>query len=147
MVDLIPILKNREDNSELLIFPQCREIIDQITSYYNKIGYNLPWIGYLIKQDDEWVGSAGFKGGPAINSVEIAYVTFEHYRSKGIGTSVCAALVKLARQAAPEVTITARTLPEPNHSTRILEKNNFYLKGTVTDPEDGDVWEWVWQEK
>jgi len=43
------------------------------------------------------------------------------------------------------VRITARTLPEKNYSTRILEKNNFVLLGFVTDPEDGEVWEWEYK--
>jgi hypothetical protein len=43
------------------------------------------------------------------------------------------------------VKITARTLPQRNFSTKILEKNEFEFAGIVNDPEDGDVWEWVYQ--
>jgi hypothetical protein len=40
--------------------------------------------------------------------------------------------------------ITARTLPEENHSTKILRKNSFTFVGSVMDPEDGEVWEWMY---
>jgi hypothetical protein len=33
---------------------------------------------------------------------------------------------------------------EENFSTKILRKNNFTLIGTVIDPEDGEVWEWIY---
>jgi hypothetical protein len=36
----------------------------------------------------------------------------------------------------------ARTLPEKNFSTRILEKNAFKFMATVNDLDDGEVWEW-----
>jgi len=38
-------------------------------------------------------------------------------------------------------------LAEENFSTSILRKNNFLLMGVVNDPEDGDVWEWLYQNK
>jgi hypothetical protein len=52
-------------------------------------------------------------------------------------------LVELSRETDPSIKITARTLPEKNFSARILEKNNFIFVGRVCDPDDGEVWEWV----
>lgn len=60
----------------------------------------------------------------------------------GIATSIARELVAVAKIAAPEITVTAQTLPERNASTRILEKLGFALRGTVVHPEDGEVWEW-----
>jgi len=38
--------------------------------------------------------------------------------------------------------IRAHTLPEPNASTRVLQKCGFEQVGEVTDAEDGLVWRW-----
>jgi RimJ/RimL family protein N-acetyltransferase len=70
---------------------------------------------------------------------------FENYQQKGIATRICKQLVELSLATDPSVRITARTLPEKNYSTRILEKNNFVLLGFVTDSEDGEVWEWEYR--
>ena len=51
-------------------------------------------------------------------------------------------LIEVASRS-PEVRrITARTLPEPNASARVLEKVGMAFAGEVMDPEDGRVWEW-----
>jgi [ribosomal protein S5]-alanine N-acetyltransferase len=43
--------------------------------------------------------------------------------------------------------VTAQTLPEDNASTRVLRKLGFVLKGSVIDPEEGTVWERLFDEK
>ena len=91
------------------------------------------------------VGMAGFKGQPADEKVEISYGTNEQFRQKGIGGEVCKMLVELSTRTNPSVIITARTLPEQNYSTRILENNDFELLGIVIDEEDGEVWEWKYK--
>jgi RimJ/RimL family protein N-acetyltransferase len=90
------------------------------------------------------VGSAGFKGPPIKGRVEIAYGTFEEYRMCGIGTAICKLLVDVSLKKDPSIKITARTISEENFSTRVLQNNNFRLLGTVMDPEDGEVWEWLY---
>jgi RimJ/RimL family protein N-acetyltransferase len=55
---------------------------------------------------------------------------------------MCSSLVKIARDAHPTITVTARTLPAENASTKILKKNGFVLSGVVIDEEDGEVFEW-----
>ena len=43
-----------------------------------------------------------------------------------------------------QIKITARTLQFENASTTILKKNGFrYLKPFI-DPDDGEVWDWVY---
>lgn len=139
---LLPINKNPEDNPEFINNPLCQDTIYMTLDFYKKIGFTPPWICYYAKQGDNLVGSAGFKGQPVNGTVEIAYGTFEKYRKQGIGVKICKALVDLSLRIDPFIKITARTLPERNFSTRILEKNNFEFIGIVNDPEDGDVWEW-----
>jgi ribosomal-protein-alanine N-acetyltransferase len=57
---------------------------------------------------------------------------------------MCRQLVLLAQRTDPKLIITARTLPEYNYSTKILQRNGFRLLGNVWDKEDGDVWEWLY---
>jgi len=144
---LIPINERIEDNKEFVDNPLCREIICMTVDFFKKVGYKIPWIGYYAKQDEVLVGSAAFKGPPNNGVVEIAYGTFEPYRQKGIGTKICKLLVELALKTDPVIKITARTLPQKNFSTKILQTNGFEFSGTVNDPEDGDVWEWVYKKK
>jgi len=144
-MELIPIKKELADNEAFIGDPSCQEIISMTVDFYKKIGFVPPWIGYIAKQNGNFVGSAGFKGQPVNGIVEIAYSTFEPYQNQGIGTAICKKLVKLSLEADPSVKITARTLPENNFSTRILEKNNFTFIGTVDDPDDGPVWEWAFE--
>lgn len=146
-MELIPIKKNLEDNHEFLDNPQCMEALPMSVEFYKNVGYVPPWIGYFAKENRELVGTAGFKGPPVKGTVEIAYGTFENQRGKGLGTIMCKALVEIAVRTDASLRITARTLPEKNHSSRILEKNSFILTGTVDDPDDGPVWEWVFTSK
>ena len=145
MMELLPIKETPGENEELINHPLSQESVIMTIGFYKKVGFVQPWIGYIAKQDGEMVGAAGFKGQPINGTIEIAYGTFEDYQKKGIGTEICRQLVELSLRTDPTIKITARTLPEKNYSTRILEKNNFYFNGTVNDPEDGDVWEWVFK--
>ena len=140
---LIPIKESLEGNEEFISNPSCQESFYMTIDFYKRIGYVPPWIGYYAKENNDVVGCAGFKGQPANGMIEIAYGTFEQYRKQGIGTAICKLMVDLALQTDASLKITARTLPEKNFSTRILKRNNFFFTGTVNDPEDGEVWEWV----
>ena len=142
---LIPIKESIEENHEFASDPMCRDSLDMTINFYKSVGYSPPWIGYYARQDAELVGCAGFKGRPVDGKVEIAYGTFEKYQRKGVGTEMCKQLVSLSLHADPLIRIMARTLPEKNFSTRILEKNAFKCNGTVTDIDDGEVWEWEYQ--
>jgi len=141
-LELIPIREKPEENLAFINDPACAETIYMTLDFYQRAGYDPPWICYYAKLNNQLVGSAGFKGKASSGTIEIAYVTFEHFRKQGIGTMICRELVTLAQKTNPALKITARTLPEKNYSTRILEKNNFIFTGTVNDPEDGAVWEW-----
>lgn len=144
-MELIPIREKIEENEALGTVPFVRDIIFQTTEFYKKVGFVPPWIGYFVKKDNRLVGSAGFKGPPRNNTVEIAYGTFEEYRNQGIGTGMCRLLVSISMNNDASIKITARTDQPNNFSTKILQKNNFKCMGIVTDPEDGEVWEWVFQ--
>lgn len=144
-MEFIPIQEKLEDNQEFLTNPYSAETIQMSIDFYNRVGYVPPWIGYYVKHNNELVASVGFKGPPVNNTIEIAYGVFEAHQRQGLGKAVCKMLVDLAIKTDPTLKITARTFSENNFSTRILEKNNFLLSGTVQDPEDGEVWEWIYQ--
>jgi len=141
-MELIAIKETLEENGEFLSNPLCEESLPMSVDFYKRVGFTPPWIGYYVKLNNELVAAAGFKGKPVNGAVEIAYGTFPNFQQQGIGTAVCKKLVELSLQTDPLARITARTLPESNYSTRILEKNNFICLGVVQDPEDGAVWEW-----
>ena len=144
---LLPIKEETEDNETFTSNPLCAEILLMTIDFYKKVGFVQPWIGYFAEENGQIVGCAGFKGKPINGTVEIAYGTFEQYQKQGIATDMCKQLVELSRSTDPSIRITARTLPEENFSTSVLRKNNFLLTGVVNDPEDGDVWEWLYQNK
>ena len=140
--ELLPIQELLEQNTDFIHHPECQESLEMTIGFYKTVGYHPPWICYYAKLDNQLVGAAGFKGRPVNNKIEIAYGTFPDFMNRGIGTLICHHLVLLARRTDASVVITARTLPEHNYSTKILQKNNFKLIGNVWDKDDGDVWEW-----
>jgi RimJ/RimL family protein N-acetyltransferase len=144
-MNLISIKERLEDNQEFLQSTQLQESLNMTIGFFEKVGYEIPWIGYFVQQNEHMVGCAAFKGPPRNGRMEIAYGTFEPYRQKGVGTEICRLLLELAFKTDSTLIITARTLPEKNFSTKILEKNGFYFLDKVNDPEDGDLWEWIYQ--
>jgi [ribosomal protein S5]-alanine N-acetyltransferase len=142
---LLPVHQTLSENPAFANNPLCKETLSMCIEFYKRVGFNPPWICYYVEENGKLVGNAAFKGKPINNSVEIAYGTMDGHQQKGIGTRICKHLVELSLATDPSVRITARTLPENNFSTKILEKNNFILLGIVNDPEDGDVWEWEYR--
>jgi ribosomal-protein-alanine N-acetyltransferase len=141
-MELIPIKEHLHQNKQFADHPDCQESIYMCIDFYKKAGFNPPWICYYVRQNDQLVAAAAFKGKPVNNKVEIAYGTFPRFQQQGIGAKIAGILVRLSLKADPSVVITARTLPEENYSAKILRKNNFKLRGTIMDDEDGEVWEW-----
>ena len=144
---LLPIKETIKENEVFAKNPFCNESLSMCIDFYKRVGFDPPWICYYVEEDGELIGNAAFKGRPINNIVEISYGTMESHRQQGVGTRICKHLVELSLATDPSVRITARTLPEKSYSTRILEKNNFILLGFVTDPEDGEVWEWEYKKK
>ena len=144
-MELIAVQECLDDNLEFTGNPLCHESIYTSVDFYKKVGFSPPWICYYVKQNENLIGCAAFKGKPVNGAVEIAYGTFENFRNQGVGTYICKILVELSLRTDSTVRITARTLPEGNFSTKILKKNGFQFIGNVYDPEDGDVWEWEYK--
>ena len=122
--------------------PVVVTVVEATLQLYRTVGYEPPWVGYLAFEDDECVGTCGFKAPPQLNRVEIAYFTFPEYESRGIATRMASELIHIALEKSPAMTVTAQTLPEENASTTILKKLQFRWVGVLEHPEDGLVWEW-----
>lgn len=138
------ILQPNEDRTDnLFASSDCQSLLKIYEDYYPKIGFKLPWVAYLILRQNQVVGSCSFIGQPIDGKVEIAYWTFKEFEGQGIASFACNELIKISKINDPKVIITAKTAPEKNASTKILEKNNFTFTKIVQDDEIGDSWLWT----
>jgi [ribosomal protein S5]-alanine N-acetyltransferase len=122
-----------------------RAVLTATADLYANVGFEAPWIGYIALNDDTPVGTCGFKSAPRNGRVEIAYFTFPGCEGCGVGTAMAAALVALAEECDPGITIAAQTREARNASHAILEKLNFRQIATIAHTEDGTVVEWQLQ--
>jgi RimJ/RimL family protein N-acetyltransferase len=141
-MELVPVLEKLEDNIRFINNPDFDDSLRMAVDFYKRVGFNMPWICYYARLEDQFVGCAGYKGKPVNGRIEIAYGVCPQYMNKGIGTLIAKTLVDLSLETDPSIIITAKTLPEENYSARILRKNNFKLLGLVIDPQDGALWDW-----
>ncbi|GAB3920936.1 GNAT family N-acetyltransferase [Larkinella terrae] len=144
-MELLPIKATLDENAGFQEHPECETSLAMTVDFFNRIGYQPPWIGYYARENGELVGSAAFKGAPKNGRVEIAYGTFPQFQRQGIASEMCRKLVLLAQQTDPAVTISARTFEPGDESSRVLQRNGFVGLGTVWDEEDGAVWEWEYR--
>lgn len=105
----------------------------------------LRWSGYFVVDEDtrEVIGSCAFKSPPTAEGiVEIAYFTYPGFEGRGYATAMATKLIALASGSPAVRQVIAHTLPEPNASTRVLQKVGMTFAGEVIDPDDGRVWRW-----
>lgn len=103
------------------------------------------WGGFLAVDDARRlvVGACGYAHGPERDGdVEIAYVTFPEFQGRGYATAMAVELRDRALRSDVVLAVVAHTLPEPNASTRILEKIGMRRHGEAHDPDAGTVWRW-----
>lgn len=142
-LDLIPIIPNEDKTKAIYASEDCQTVLQMWEEFYPNIGYHFPWVGYFVVENGQVLGTCGFTGKPVDNRVEVSYWTFEENEGKGIASQACAALINIVKQENRDVTVTAKTLPEKNASTTILERNGFQFSRIVQDHEIGDAWEWI----
>jgi len=142
-LELIPIEINTDRSLEIYSTDECQSNLKLWEEQYPKVGYVFPWIGYFIKRGSQLVGGCGFISPPIDNRVEIGYGTFKEFEGQGIATFACQQLVIIARSTKSDIIITAKTAPEHNASSKILQRNGFIYSGMVQDHEIGDAWEWI----
>lgn len=134
---------NIDKSNDIYSSDNCQMLLKSYDNYYQKIDFTLPWVGYFVVRQNEIVGSCGFTGQPKEGIVEIAYWTFKEFEGQGIASFSCKELVSISRQTDPTITITAKTAPEHNASTKILQNNGFEFIEIVQDHEIGDAWLWA----
>ena len=144
-MNLEPIHIDEDQSKAIYANPYCVEIFKSYPAFYCKVGYNPPWIGYFVVEQNEVLGACGFVGKPKDGRVEIAYGTRKEHEGRGIASFSCRQLIQIARTADQGIIIWAKTAPENNASTRILKRNDFEFIGIVQDDDIGDAWEWIYQ--
>ena len=132
-----------DKTTEMYSSLDCQQALSMYEEYYPKIGFHLPWVGYFVIRHNMVVGTCGFTGQPKNGKVEIAYWTFKEFEGQGIASFSCRELVSICEQTDPTITITAKTAPQHNASTKILQNNGFVFSEIVQDEEIGDSWLWV----
>jgi RimJ/RimL family protein N-acetyltransferase len=146
ILKLVQINLNEDISKEIYSSEECQFVLKLWEEHYPKVGYNFPWIGYFVERDSQIVGGCGFIGPPINNRVEVGYGTFKKFEGQGIATFACKQLISVARNTIPDIIITAKTAPENNASTKILQRIGFVYSGIVQDHEIGDAWEWILKE-
>ncbi len=94
---------------------------------------------FLAGEPPELVGWGGFKGPPQDGVVELGYEIAASRRERGLATAAARAMVAEAFADDRVMTIIAHTLPEPNASTRVLEKVGFRFDAEARE-RDTPVW-------
>lgn len=122
---------------------ECQQLFDIYQDYYKSKGFVIPWVAYFIMSHGAVVGTCSFTEKPKNGIVEIAYWTFKEFEGKGVASFACKALLEIAQKTDPKVVISAKTAPEHNASSKILQKNGFTFKQLVQDDEIGDAWLWI----
>lgn len=98
---------------------------------------------FIHRADRTLIGLGGFKGPIDVDgAVELGYGIAPAYRRQGLATEATRAMLAHARTFPAIRVVLAHTLPEPNESTRVLERCGFTFVGAITDPTDGNVWRW-----
>lgn len=116
----------------------CRACAD----LYSRIGYEAPWVSYISVANGAPVGGGAFVGAPKEGRVEIAYFTLPEFEGSGYATATARGLFAIARSARPDVLVFAKTLPEENASTKILQRVGFRHVGDTSDDDIGVAWLW-----
>ena len=124
---------------------QVQVVAEQDAAHRARVGWIPEWGGFLAIDDarQQVVGIGGYVAAPDRDgAVEIAYGTFAPYEGQGYATQIAAELVARAATSDAVRLVYAHTLPNPNASTRILQKHGFVQTGTAHDDDAGLVWRW-----
>lgn len=120
-----------------------REACADVQAHYSRQGFEPPWCAYLAVRDGQVAGVCGFRGPPdALERVTIAYHTFPGFEGEGLASAMAEALVGIARDHNPVMTIIAHTWRSENAATRILHHLGFENLGDDEDLYYGECWRW-----
>ena len=128
-----------------LSFDAAREAIPYSRAYLEAHPEDAPWWTHFIvhRADRALLGLGGYKGRPdADGSVEVGYAIAPPYQGRGLATEATRGMIEHAFAHTEVLQVLAHTLPEPNASTRVLEKAGLAFVGPIIDPDDGEIWRW-----
>lgn len=125
-------------------------VLSFVLNKYKEDESQIAWWTYLVLhlERNEIIGTCGYKGAPGESGeVEIGYEIGLPYRGQGLATEAANALFEHAINDPKVRFVSAKTLAEPNASTRVLEKCGFEKTATFHDPHEGfRIWYWQrWQ--
>jgi [ribosomal protein S5]-alanine N-acetyltransferase len=132
------------DHDELIrgLPPFGLDIVQVAIDNYSRAGYQPPWISYLAKENDRWVGTCAFKGPPASGRVEIAFFTFPGNEGNGVATRMVHQLIHTACRMVPQIQIYAHTWPAEVAPTIVLGKLGFRVIKKLNHHNGYHVREW-----
>ncbi len=123
--------------------PTLSDFCADCKEHYARAGFYPPWIGYLAVLDDEPVALCGFRGPPDTHErVEIAYRIAPGCERQGVGGPLLEALIGIARDHNPRMTVLTITEPGDEGSTHLLNRLGFTRAGECDDPYLGPAWRW-----
>ena len=142
-LSFVEILKNGEPIKPVgALTDTVKDVCDKTAALYETAGSYLPWMGYLVLEDDKIIGTCAFRSPPRNGEVEIAYFTFPEFEGRGFATQMARHLIQIVKNTEPRTRIFAFTLPEENASNRILQKLGFGFAGETRDEDKLVVWRW-----
>lgn len=75
-------------------------------------------------------------------TVEVGYSVAPGFEGRGVATAAVELMLEQARAADGVSLVTAHTLPEPNGSTRVLERTGFDRDPEPATEDGRPVWAW-----
>ncbi|MEO7309739.1 MAG: GNAT family N-acetyltransferase [Chitinophagaceae bacterium] len=97
----------------------------------------------ILSEDRQLSGTGGYKGAPDDEDlVEIGYEIRKAHQHKGYATEAAMAWINFAGTKDGITGAIAHTLPERNFSVKRLQKCGMRFKGTIDEPDGGEVWRW-----
>jgi ribosomal-protein-alanine N-acetyltransferase len=132
-----------EDPTITIEDPNLRTFCSDCRAHYDRVGFYPPWIGYLAVRDDVPMALCGFRGPPdEYERVEIAYRIAPGCERQGLGGPMLEALIGIARDHNPRMTLFTVTEPGDEGSTHLLTRLGFTSAGECDDPYLGRAWRW-----
>lgn len=123
------------------------DMADAVPFFYNSFKENGNYWGSFFtihKADKRLLGTCGFKGAPnEDNIVEIGYEIEASYRQKGLASEAAKGLIDFAFSHENVKAVMAHTLAHENPSVSVLKKLGFQFVKELSDPDDGDIWQWL----
>ena len=126
-------------------FEDAVDALPVLIGFFEKLNGDLRWGSYFFIDpvQQQLLGTGGYKGAPGEDGfVEIGYEIKAAYRNHGYATEAAMALIAFAKSQPGIKGVRAHTLPEENHSVKVLRRCGMKYQGTIMDLDDGELFKW-----